>query len=138
MNRSFRSSLITLALCVSSLVGCESKLVWLQVTGLDDGSAEGIWLWRLSEQSGAYERVCRIAFGQPQSVGGIEWLEYAQDCGDGRTTLKLRTALKRSPASPETATLGLWYLRSEAPGAYKVSSYGISGETALSGSTLEL
>lgn len=138
MNRFFRSSLITLALCVFSLVGCESKFAWLQVTGLDDGSTEGIWLWRLSEQSGTYERTCRIAFDQPQSVGGIEWLEYAQNCGDGSTTLKLRTSLTRSPASPETATVGLWYLSSKAPGAYKVSSYGIYGETALSGSTLQL
>lgn len=138
MNRVFRSSLIALALCASSLLGCESKRVWLQVTGLDDGNAEGIWLWRLSEQSGAYERVCRIVFGQPEYVNGIESLEYAQDCGRGSKTLKLRTSLTRSPDNPEAATVGLWYQRWENPGVYKVSSYGFYGETALSGSTLHL
>ncbi len=138
MNRVFRSSLIALALCASSLLGCESKRVWLHVTGLDDGNADGIWLWRLSEQSGVYERNCRIVFGQPEYVGGAESLEYAQDCGDGSPVLKLRTPLKRSPVNPETVTVGLWYMRWQTPGIYKVSSYGFYGETALSDSTLQL
>lgn len=138
MTRIFRSSILALALCAFSLVGCESKRVWLQLTGLDDGNAEGIWLWRLSEQSGAYERICSIVFGQPEYVGEIERIEYTQDCGHGSAALKLRTAIKRSPESPGTVTVGLWYLRWEGAGAYKVSSYGFYGETALSASTLQL
>jgi hypothetical protein len=138
MNRIFRSSLLALALCAFSLVGCESNRVWIQLTGLDNGNAEGIWLWRLSESSGAYERTCRIVFGQPEFVGEREWLAYTQECGDASTGLKLRTTLKRSPENPETVTVGLWYLRWGDPGAYKVSSYGVYGETALSGSTLHL
>jgi hypothetical protein len=139
MNRIVRSSVLALALCTLSLVGCESKRVWLQLTGLDDGNAEGIWLWRLSEQSGAYERTCRIVFGQPVYVGESEWLDYTQHCGEASGGLNTwRTALKRSPESPETVTIGLWYTSLEDPGAYKVSSYGLYGETSLSESTLPL
>jgi hypothetical protein len=138
MHRIFRSSIFALALFAFSLVGCESKRVWLQLTGLDNGNTVGIWLWRLSETSGAYERVCRVVFGQPEYVSGSEWLDYSQDCGDGSAPLTLRTELKRSPEDPETVTAGFWYLRWENPGAYKVSSYGFYGESALSESTRHL
>ena len=138
MSRIFRSSIFALALFAFSLVGCESKRVWLQLTGLDNGNTVGIWLWRLSETSGAYERVCRVVFGQPEYVSGAEWLDYRQECGDGAAPLPLRTELKRSPEDPETVTAGFWYLRWENPGAYKVSSYGFYGESALSESTLHL
>ena len=138
MNRIFRSSLIALALCALSLVGCENKLVCLELTGLDAGNVGGIWLWRLSEQSGAYERTCRLVFGQTEFVGELEWLAYTQDCRDGSTGLKLWAPLQRSPANPETVTVELSYLRWEDPGTYKVSSYGLNGETALSESTLHL
>lgn len=136
MNRVIRSSVLALALCAFSLVGCESKRVWLQLTGLDNGNTEGIWLWRLSETSGAYERNCRIVLGEHAYAGGTEWLEYSQDCGDGNTAQEMRTALERSSEDPEVVTAGFWYVRWENPGTYKVSSYGFYGETALSASTL--
>ncbi len=138
MNRYLRSGVVALALCSFSLVGCETKRLWLQVTGIDDGIIEGVWLWRLSEQSGSYERACRFLFGGETGFGDIESLAYTQECEDGQTGYALTVPVKRSQNQPDTITVGLWYLDWVGAGVYKVSSYGLYGETSLSDSTLEL
>ena len=138
MNRFIRSGVVALALCAFSLVGCETKRLWLQVAGLDDGLIEGIWLWRLSEESGSYERACRIPFAGINAAGDLETLVYTQDCEDEHAGMELVSPIKRSPSQPDTPTVGLWFMNWYGAGVYKISSYGLNGETALSESTRQL
>ena len=138
MNRFVRSGVVALALCAFSLVGCETKRLWLQVKGLDDGIVEGVWLWRLSEESGIYERACRIPFAaEADAVGDLQTLVYTQDCEDGHAGFELSAQIKRSESRPDTVTVGLWYIDWNDAGVYKVSSYGHYGETSLSESTFQ-
>lgn len=137
MNRFVRSGVVALALCAFSLVGCETKRLWLQVTGLDDGIIEGVWLWRLSEESGIYERACRFPFAGTGETGDVETLWYTQDCQDALAGFELWAPIKRSASQPDTITVGLWYVNWYGAGAYKISSYGLYGETSLSESTLQ-
>jgi hypothetical protein len=136
VNRFVRSGVIALALCAFSLVGCDTKRVWLQITGLDGGITEGVWLWRLSEASGTYERACRFWFAGTDAAGGLETLGYTQDCKGGNTNFALRAPIKRSKIRPDTITVGLVFVNLYGTGVYKISSYGPSGETSLSKSTL--
>ena len=139
MNRFVRSGVVALALCALSLAGCETKRLWLQVTGLDDGIIDGIWLWRLSQESGTYERACRFPFAGTDAPGNIERLDYIQECGGGSTNLKFSVPIKRSLSHPDTVTVGIWYVdRYGGAGTYKISSYGLYGETSLSGSAIQL
>ena len=141
LKRILRLSVVAWVLCLVPLFGCETKRVWLQLEGVGDGSVEGIWLWRLSNTLGSYERVCRIPFGDQQVVGTTESFHYVQECGDGGQDgigFDLRTDLKRSTPTQTKVTIGLWYMRWEDPGVYKVSSYGLDGESALSASTIQL
>jgi hypothetical protein len=137
VSRFVRSGVIALALCAFSLVGCETKRLWLQVTGLDDGIIDGVWLWRLSEESGDFERACRIPFAGTQAVGELEMLIYTQECEDENAGFELSAPIKRSESRPDTITVGLWYMNWRGAGAYKISSYGLYGETSLSESTFQ-
>lgn len=138
MNRFVRSGVVALALCAFSLVGCGTKRVWLQITGLDDGITEGVWLWRLSEASGTYERTCRFGFAGTDAAGGLETLGYTRDCKGGNAGLELRAPIKRSTSRPDTITVGLQFVNLYGTGFYKISSYGRNGETSLSESTVKL
>ena len=138
MNRFVRSGVGALALCALSLAGCDTKRLWLQVSGLDDGVTDGVWLWRLSEVNGTYERTCRFAFEGTDAVGNLETLAYIQECDDGRLSSNFSVPINRSPNQPDTVTVGLRYQNWFGAGVYKISSYGLYGETSLSGSTLQL
>ncbi len=141
LKRAFRLSMVAWALCLFPLFGCETKRVWLQLEGVEDGSVEGVWLWRLSDEIGSYERFCRIPFGEREQAGGTESIHYIQECGDGGQSgvgFDLFTDLKVSEQTQDRVTIGLWYMRWEDPGVYKVSSYGAYGETALSTTTIQL
>lgn len=138
MNRRLRLGWLALVFLWVPLTGCETKRVWLEVGDFGTSAIEGIWLWRLSEQSGSYERICRIPFGAVVAEGGAESLPYAQECEDGRTGIALEAAIERSAPDPDTIRVALWYMRWEDPGTYKVSTYGADGESALSVTTLDL
>jgi hypothetical protein len=138
VNRFVRSGVVALALCAFSLVGCGTKRVWLQITGLDDGITEGVWLWRLSKESGTYERACRFRFAGTDAAGGFETLGYTQHCQGGNAGFELRAPVKRLESRPGTITAGLEFMNLYGTGVYKISSYGLYGETSLSESTVQL
>jgi hypothetical protein len=138
VNRFVRSGVVALALCAFSLVGCETKRVWLQLTGLDDGITEGVWLWSLSKESGTYERACRFWFAGIDAAGGLETLGYTQDCEGANDGFELRAPVKRSESRPGTIAVGLVFMNLYGTGVYKISSYGRYGETSLSESTIQL
>ena len=141
VKRFFRLSMLAWVLFVLPLVGCETKRVWLQLEGVNTGVVEGIWLWRFSDELGTYERFCRIPFTDRDLIGGVDSVRYVQECGgaDGEPAgIDLHAELKQSGSAPDRVTVGLWYMRWEDPGVYKVSSYGAYGETALSTTSIEL
>lgn len=138
MKRLVRSGVVVLGLCALSLVGCETKRIWLQISGIDDGSVQGIWLWRLSEVTGSYERTCRFPFEGTQQPGTLEVLAYFQQCEGDQANNGFAVPIKRSPTQPDSITVGLWYVAWNGAGVYKVSAYGIDGETALSDSSRRL
>ncbi len=138
MHRAIRRSILALSLLLFPLVGCETKEVWLELPAFGSGAIDGVWLWRLSETTDTYERACRITLADPEAVDGQESLGYVQECNGDNESIPLSAALERHPDDPESVTLGIWYMRWEEPGVYKVSSYGEEGESALSETTLDL
>jgi hypothetical protein len=139
MRRSIlRAGVVTGALLLLPLAGCKTREVWLEIPGFGPGTVEGVWLWRLSAQTGHYERACRIVFQGVESTGGEQTLDYIQECPDGRHGYPLRAALAPSASDPDAVTVGLWYVRWEDAGTYRVSAYGPDGESPLSETTLTL
>jgi hypothetical protein len=138
VQRCIRRSIPALALLLFPLVGCEPKKFWLELPTFGSGAIDGVWLWRLSEATDSYERTCRLTLYDPEAVNGREQLRYRQDCDAWDAGFELSAALERDPNNPDAVTLGIWYLRHEDPGLYKVSSYGEQGESALSETALGL
>ena len=56
MRRMLRSGAALWMLLLFPLTACETKRVWLEFPAFGDGSVEGVWLWRRSDASGAWER----------------------------------------------------------------------------------
>lgn len=138
MRRILRSgAALWLLLSLVPLTACETKRVWLELPSFADGSIEGIWLWRRSDASGAWERTCRIPFLGYEAAGSRESVTYTQECEDARAGFELSSRLDGAE-TPDTVRVGLWYMRWEDPGTYRVSAYGPSGESALSETTLDL
>ena len=129
--------LVGLALLAAPLVGCETKRVWVELPSFGDGAIDGVWLWRLGA-TGEWERQCRIPIGDVEMIRNEEAVAYGQECGDQQLDWDLHATVERKPGNPSTVRLGLWYMRWEDPGTYKVSAYGAQGESALSDTTLQL
>lgn len=137
MVRSSRVLALVLSLFVFPLSACEAKRVWVELPHFGDGAVDGIWLWRLSE-AGAWERYCHLPLGDVEANGERESIAYQQECGEQDLGFDMRAEVERDAVDPATIRLGLWYLRWEDPGTYRVSSHGPEGESALSETTLEL
>jgi hypothetical protein len=138
VQRRIRRSALALTLLLFPLVGCEPKQVWLELPAFGSGDVDGLWLWRRSDATDSYERACRITLDDPQVANSQERIGYRQDCDAKYAGVEFRVALERDPNDPAAVTLGIWYLRWEDPGVYKVSSYGEQGESALSDTALDL
>lgn len=138
MKRWLRLVSISLGLSVLALTGCETKRIWVELPLFGDGAVDGVWLWRLDETSGEYVRHCHIPIGDVEPREGGEAVYYEQECGDQRLDFDLFASVERSATNADTVTVGLWYMRWEDPGTYKLSSHGAEGESALSETTLDL
>jgi len=128
--------MLALALLLMPLSGCEGKRVWVDLPSFSADAIEGIWLWRLSVASGSYERVCRIPFGALTTSNGTTTLSYTQECLAGLKTSELQATVAYPAA--DTVRVEIFYVRTEDPGTYKITSYGSHGESALSATTLQL
>jgi hypothetical protein len=132
--RTFAASLLAL---VGPLTACETKSVTVQIPAFGAGAVDGIWLWRLSETSNSFERMCRIDIGDSAVTASGEMVDYIQDCEE-HAGVMLKTKVDRLPSDPQTVVLDLWYMRWEDPGVYKASAYNSGGESALSISSIQL
>lgn len=138
MHRWLRPSMAALLLLALPLLGCEPKKLVVAVEGFGP-ELEGLWLWRLSEETGQYERTCRLVLldVRPHRLGG-ERAHYIQECLDGSPGIEIAAPFTRSPSDPTSVTLEIYYARHEAGGVYRISAYGPDGESPLSETTVDL
>ena len=120
--------------------GCETRAVTMEIPGFGDASIEGVWLWRLSESTGKYQRTCRLELYDPElDASGSEVVPYLQVCDTpGEIGMDLNATVSRLPADPDTIVVTMWYFRYRDPGQFKASAYNAAGESPLSSTTLEL
>ena len=110
-------------------------MLTIQIPDFDQ--VDGIWLWRLSDATGAYERSGRIQFSELSSAPEGQRLLYRETCASGASGLSSQAWLSRAANDPSTATVALHYLSCEAPGGtYRATAYNDAGESALSETTI--
>jgi hypothetical protein len=137
MSHRLRVFALALAFFCIPLTACETKRVWVELPAFGDGAVDGVWLWRLAE-TGEWQRHCHLPLGDAELAADGEAVAYDQECGDRDLGFDLRATVERDPEDPETVRLGLWYVRWEDPGTYRLSSHGDAGESPLSETTLDL
>ncbi len=142
-SRSTRISRVALALVFALLapaLGCETKAVTIEIPGYGNGDVDGVWLWRLVEGTGQYERSCRIDLDAPQlSKKGVEVVPYLQVCAaPDQIGMDLTAEISRLPSNPSTIVVKLWYFRYADPGQFRASSFNSAGESPLSPTALML
>ena len=138
MSRRLSGGLAVLALLALPLLGCEPRKM---VVAVDDfgPEVEGLWLWRLAEDTGQYERTCRLTIlDVRRNAAGAERAHYIQECLDGTPGVEISAPITRAPEDPTRVTMEIYYWRHEGAGVYKISSYGPSGESPLSDTTVDL
>ena len=133
-----RGAVLALALLAAPMLGCEAKTIKVQLPGFNNGTVDGIWLWK--QIDGQWRRVCRIDFTDRRMTHRGETLYYVQNCIDGeeKRGLVLPAAVERMPGNPGTITVDLWYLRYEDGGTYRASAFNESGESTLSSTSVVL
>ncbi len=112
------------------------KVLRIQIPSFDASRIEGIWLWRLSAETGEYEPEIEIRLSGVVVEDGREYVEYAQYDPDGNP-LGFTPSAELARAGSE-ATLALWLVRFGPPGDFKASLYNAAGESGLSSQTLPL
>lgn len=137
VSRWLRFLCASIPLLAFPLLGCNPKQIWVEVPRFDDGVVDGLWIWRLDE-SGSYVRHCHLPLGDLAVVRGRESLPYELECDEPQIAFELVASVDRAESDPTTVTLGIWYLIWAEAGSYKLSAYGVDGESALSDTTLEL
>jgi hypothetical protein len=121
---------------LASLTGCRVSQVMIEIPGFGDGDVEGVWLWRLSDTTGQYERDCRVTLSAPDMSPAGEYVGYAEQCSN-QPDINLNAFVQRAPTDPSTITLVLWYTRFQpTAGSYKASAYNGAGESGLSATAL--
>ena len=136
MQRVIRRCILVLTLSLLSQLGCGITQVWLQLPSFS--SIRGIWIWRLSEETHDYERVCRVHFDDTESSNGQEVVPYVQECAAIPGSAPILASVARDASNPDVVKLGLRLLYAVKEGVYRVSSYGDDGESALSATSLSL
>jgi hypothetical protein len=140
MRRSYRQAagLLALGLLLFPLGGCERKDVLIRIPDFESKLVKGIWLWRLSETTGEYERDGEVVFHRLLQANGREKLEYETIWTGADSGFKLQTDVLRDPLDPDVVTLRLDYFRASAPGDFRASSYNDEGESPLTQESIQL
>jgi len=112
--------------------GCELRAFRVQLPGFETAQVRGLWIWRASPQTGDFERYAQIEFGSVIESQGHEFLPYSLTVAGSPATLY--TLVTREPTAPGDVVLQLSF--GSALGTFKLSSYNVAGESALSEGTL--
>jgi hypothetical protein len=129
---------LALLFAVLPMMGCETKALTLAIPGFGNGNIDGLWLWRLAETTGRYERACKIQLSDPQkTASGMELLPYLQVCDSpNEYGMNMSAEVHRLTGDPSTIVVKLWYFRWADPGQFRASSYNSVGESPLSATML--
>jgi hypothetical protein len=136
-----RIALAAALLLLTPVLGCETKPLTIEIPGYGDrGDVDGVWLWRLTEGTSQYQRMCRFELGAPaRAKSGAEVVPYRQVCSSpDQIGMDLTAEISRLPANPSTIVVKLYYFRYANPGQFRASSYNSAGESPLSPTALML
>jgi len=123
--------LVASALVLLPMSGCATSWLTIEIPGF--GNVQGIWLWRLSEESGLYEREGRVEISPAYQSPDGEQVDYVESCANGPIGKAHPAALARSASDPTDVTLEVVYVSCDGlGGTYKVSAYNQLGESGLS------
>lgn len=144
-NRIVRHALlVAVALLVLPLFACRWYGVTVLIPDFDTSQVEGVWFWRLSQDTGQYVRDGQIVFADQAHTldDGRVLLPYTLLTNDGLLVHdSLATVLDRDSTNPDRVTLNLQYAALDKAGmspSYRVSSYNAAGDSALSDETVVL
>jgi hypothetical protein len=139
-----RSSLSRVALALSLLAftlplgACKTSPVRIEIPGFSNGDVDGLWFWRFSEESGRFERACRVDISNPLIIGGKESVEYVQLC-DSVESFAITLASPIERLSGGSIVVQIYFIRWESdPGVFRASAFNRSGESGLSATELTL
>jgi hypothetical protein len=124
------------ALLAVPLTGCNTSQVRVRLLSFGNGNTDGLWFWRL--ENGSYRRICRINLSNPYVSGGVEIVDYRQNCVDGRSTSVPWQARVRRLANPANVELTFTYVRGGAVAAHRATAFNQDGESPLSSTSLQL
>ena len=122
MQRVIRRCILVLVSSLLPQLGCGVAQVWLQLPSF--GSIHGVWIWRLSEETQDYQRVCRVRFDDTELVNGQEVVPYVQECAAGPGSGSMLACVQRDASNRDAVKLGLRLVYAQKEGVYRVSAYG--------------
>lgn len=128
----------TLALSATSLQGCALGWFTISIPDFASKSVDGVWLWRLSPETGFYERDTQIVLGMPSLQPDGEWLTYDATPLDGSPIVPGTSQVVRSADDPDHVTLQLLFSRTEDAGTYRATTYNEAGDSPLSAEAVAL
>jgi len=141
MHRAIRRfpALLGLTACLVGGVGCDLQWVMVTIPDFESKQVAGVWVWRESEQDGAFVRDTEIEFVETiDAGGGYEILRVETTTGPQGERSSLPTGITRDAANPDQVTLSLGFTRLSGPGMFKVSTYNAAGDSPLSEASTQL
>ena len=136
MKRSLRISALVLA--ALSLGGCQMVSFTISIPDFASKRVAGVWMWRWSTASGAFQRQDQLVFGEVDLDPTGESLDYVVTPVAGGQDLPFTAHVARDGANPDRVTLQLLFTRSQGTGYYRASTFNATGESPLSAEVLPL
>ncbi len=140
MRRSVRClAVVAAVLWIVPFTGCRlAEVVTIRITDFDSSEVEGVWMWRLSDETNMYERSTELHIMEVSQVGDREYLNYAIRDAEGRASLVLPAEIIRDPQNPDSVELSFFVVLFEGDGTFRASTYNEAGESPLSAELLEI
>jgi hypothetical protein len=135
-----RLAFAALALAVIPLQGCSLSFVTIAIPDFSSKAVQGVWLWRLSDQTGLYEREAQFTFQAPVQGAQGEKLDYSVAPQGGSPLFGASTYVVRDEVNPDQVYLQLIYGRDSTATAayYRASTYNQLGDSPLTAEIVPL
>lgn len=139
MNRWLRRLVLgALVLLLVPAQGCSLALLTVTIPDFASKAVAGVWIWRLSPTTGAFERDTQFTFQGTRIAANGEILDYqATATSDGRT-IPATAYVLRDPVNRDQVTLQLILSKVDETGYYRASTFNANGDSPLSLETLSL
>jgi hypothetical protein len=116
-------------------LGCDPAWLTVEIPDFGSNQIQGVWVWRLSQQTKQFERDTLIYFGGVSLDSSGLRLSYSTYSNQGN--LSLMAGIAPSSTNPNGITVTLGFERGGA-GIFKVSTYNAVGESLLSAQAARL